>query len=182
MKLIVGLGNPGKKYKDTKHNMGFMCLDNYISKSALSYQKSSKFNGEYIKDGDTIFLKPLTYMNKSGISVRKMMDYFDIDADDILIIYDDLDLPLGKLRLRSKGRAGGHNGVKSIIEYINTSEFKRLRIGIGNDDEMETSNYVLSNITKSEFDELLPAIKTSKDIIDDFHHNIAFNTMMTKYN
>ena len=130
MKLIVGLGNPGKEYEKTRHNIGFMCVDNFVDNSKWS----EKFNGlitEISYNGEKIvFLKPTTYMNESGISVRKVMDYYNLESSDILIIHDDMDIDLGKYKLKQKGSSGGHNGLKNIEHQLGTINYKRIKIGI----------------------------------------------------
>ncbi|PAT02647.1 aminoacyl-tRNA hydrolase [Candidatus Izimaplasma bacterium ZiA1] len=182
MKLIVGLGNPGKKYQFTKHNIGFMCLDHYSQDNNLTLKKDNKFNGEWLRIDDYILLKPHTFMNNSGESIRKIMDYFKIEIEDVLVIYDDLDLPLANLRLREQGGNGGHNGIKSIINHIGTQEFKRVRFGIDKNPLFETANYVLSEFSKSEMDVVKKTITITKDIIDDFVNNVDFKNIMNKYN
>ncbi len=121
MKLIIGLGNPGKNYDRTRHNIGFMCIDALAEKWNVTLSES-KFKGMYTvvhrPEGKVMLLKPLTYMNLSGECVRPIMDYFDIDVEDIIVIYDDLDLETGKLRLRQKGSAGGHNGIMSFQSFL----------------------------------------------------------------
>ncbi|MED3662437.1 aminoacyl-tRNA hydrolase [Ureibacillus sp. FSL K6-8385] len=154
MKLIVGLGNPGKQYEGTRHNIGFMCVDALAAKWNVPL-KETKFKGMYAiahrPEGKVMLLKPLTFMNLSGECVRPIVDYFDIDIDDIVVIYDDLDLETGKLRLRQKGSAGGHNGMKSIIQHLGTQEFKRIRVGIGRPPAgMKVPDYVLSKFSKEE--------------------------------
>ena len=182
MKLIVGLGNPGKKYQFTKHNIGFMCLDHYSKENNFTLKKDNKFNGEWLRIDDYILLKPHTFMNNSGESIRKIMDYFKIEIKDVLVIYDDLDLPLANLRLREQGGNGGHNGIKSIINHIGTQEFKRVRFGIDKNPLFETANYVLSEFSKSEMDVVKETITLTKDIIDDFVSNVDFKNIMNKYN
>src|SRR5690606_5529715 len=126
MKCIVGLGNPGKKYQSTRHNIGFMVIDELLSRQNLSLNKD-KFKGKYtqtiINGEKVLLLEPQTYMNLSGESLRPLMDYYDIDVEDIIVIYDDLDLPTGKVRLRQKGGHGGHNGIRSIIDHLGTKDF-----------------------------------------------------------
>ena len=133
MKLIVGLGNPGKEYENTRHNCGFMAID-YLAQDLGVTINQAKFKGLYAKikvEGeDVILLKPQTYMNLSGESVSEVMKFFKIDKEDVLVIYDDLDLPVGKIRIRANGSAGGHNGIKSLIAHLNGQDFKRIRIGI----------------------------------------------------
>lgn len=182
MKLIVGLGNPGKKYQETKHNIGFMCLDYYANQQNLTFKKDNKFNGEVVKSGNLVLLKPHTFMNLSGQSIRALMDYYDIDLEDVIIIYDDLALPLGKLRLREKGSAGGHNGIKSVISHVGTQEFKRVRIGIDANPLIDTKDYVLGRFSKQDMKDLEPVIKEVSNIIDDFKSSKQFELIMNNYN
>ena len=182
MKLVVGLGNPGKKYSKTKHNIGFISVDHYIDSNNLKLKKERKFNGKSLKIGDLVLLKPHTFMNNSGLSIKAVMDYYDIDIKDILVIYDDLDLPLGKIRLREKGSAGGHNGIKSIISHLKTEEFKRVRVGIDKNPLIETKNYVLSSFSKKEIEIMDTVYSKISEIIEDFKDNKEFTYIMTKYN
>lgn len=154
MKLFVGLGNPGKQYERTRHNVGFMCIDALAKKWNVSLS-NTKFNGMYAivhrPEGKVMLLKPLTYMNLSGQCVRPMMEYYDIDMENLIVIYDDLDLPTGKLRLRQKGSSGGHNGIKSLIQHLGTQDFNRIRIGINRPPAgMKVPDYVLSAFSKEE--------------------------------
>ena len=151
MKLIIGLGNPGKEYENTRHNTGFMVLDRLSEKLNIEMTQN-KFKGLYgkskYKGEDVILLKPQTYMNLSGESVRQVMDFFKINQEDILVIYDDLDMPVGKLRLRQSGSAGGHNGVKSIIAHVGTQSFQRIRVGIDKHPRIKVVDYVLGRFQK----------------------------------
>ena len=153
MKLIVGLGNPGKEYEKTRHNVGFMLLDCFADDFLVSIN-TKKFKGEYVKlkyqGEDIILLKPMTYMNNSGEAVSQVMNFFNIDVDDLLVIYDDMDMPTGKLRLRQSGSAGGHNGVKSIIAHVGTQNFKRIRVGIDKHPQIPVVDYVLGRFTKEQ--------------------------------
>ena len=134
MKLIVGLGNPGKEYEHTRHNMGYDVVDLFASSLGFDIDKVG-FKGLYTKvkyfNEDIILLKPTTYMNLSGDSIVLLKNYFKIDIEDIIIIYDDMDTKVGNIRLKIKGSSGGHNGIKSIIANLKTEEFKRIRVGIG---------------------------------------------------
>jgi PTH1 family peptidyl-tRNA hydrolase len=132
MKLIVGLGNPGKEYVETRHNLGFLIIDQLASKLEVELNKQ-KFNGLYYQTKEYILLKPQTYMNNSGECISAFINYFQISLDDLLVIYDDIALPLGKFRYRKQGSDGGHNGVKNIIEKLGKKNFQRLRVGIGYD-------------------------------------------------
>lgn len=182
MKMIVGLGNPGDEYKNTRHNIGFMAIDNYVEKNNLKLSK--KFNGLYCKvlnSESFILLKPLSFMNLSGTVVRKFADYYKIKPEDILIIQDDLDLPLGKIKLKYKGSSGGHNGIKNIIENLNTEEFPRLKIGVSNNKNISTKDYVLGKFSKNEEQIINSDIVLSEKIINDFLR-VDFEKVMSKYN
>jgi peptidyl-tRNA hydrolase, PTH1 family len=132
MKLIVGLGNPGKEYKNTRHNLGFMVIDQLANKLNARLSKK-KFSGLYFQTNEYILLKPQTYMNNSGECITAFLNYFRIPLNNLLIIYDDIALPLGKFRYRCQGSDGGHNGVKNIIKLLRSKNFKRLRVGVGYD-------------------------------------------------
>ena len=184
MKLIVGLGNYGKEYQNTRHNIGFMALDFYAKKNNISIDKR-KFKGLYcetlINNEKVILVKPQTYMNLSGECVRDFILYFHINIEDILVIYDDMDLDVGVLRLREKGSAGGHNGIKNIIANIKTSDFKRIRVGISKDENRNTIDYVLGKFKEEEKSVIDNKIETISDIIEDFV-KYDFNKVMSKYN
>jgi len=167
MKLVVGLGNPGKKYELTRHNVGFLAVDYLIDEFNASYE-SSKFKGELYKAKDFLFLKPQTYMNLSGESVKEVKNFYKIENEDIIVIHDDIDLKLGALRFKRGGSSGGHNGLKSIDEHIG-NDYYRVRIGIGRPERKEmVINFVLSNFTPQELEcikTLFPLIKEAiKDI------------------
>ena len=182
MKLVVGLGNPAKKYKSTKHNIGFLCLDYFAAQNNLKFKKERKFKGETAKTKDIILLKPQTFMNKSGESIRHIMNFYEIDVEDLLVIHDDLDLPFGKIRLREQGSSGGHNGIKSVISNIKTENFKRLRIGIDKNPLYDTKDYVLSSFSKEEKKLINPILEQIESIIVDFSSNVDFLQIMTKNN
>ena len=184
MKLIVGLGNPGKEYEKTRHNVGFNVVDAYLKDKNIDITKE-KFDGLYadtnINGERIIFLKPQKYMNLSGEVVRKYVDYFKIDTSDILVIHDDLDQELGKIKLKQNSSSGGHNGIKNIEQCLNTKDYKRLKIGISNNKKLDTKDYVLGKFTKEESDTLSESINISKQIIDDFLV-LDFDKLMNKYN
>ena len=171
MKLIIGLGNPGKEYENTRHNTGFMVLDRLSEKLNIEMTQN-KFKGLYgkskYKGEDVILLKPQTYMNLSGESVRQVMDFFKINQEDILVIYDDLDMPVGKLRLRQSGSAGGHNGIKDIINKLGSQKFSRLKIGISNDKAVDTKDYVLGKFSNDEIKILNNSYEKLYDLVEDF--------------
>lgn len=177
MKLIVGLGNPGKSYENTRHNIGFMILDN-INNNANWKQK---FDGLIIKDDDTLYLKPQTFMNNSGFSVKKVVDFYKIKSEDILVIHDDLDLNFDDFKLKTKSSSGGHNGIKSIISCLGTNEFLRLKIGIGNPRVTDTKDYVLGKFNNSERNLLNDKYKFYEEIIKYFCVNDVESTI-SKYN
>ncbi len=182
MKLVVGLGNPGKKYQNSKHNIGYMVLDSYAKSNNIKYRKSIKFTSEVAVQDNLILLKPKTFMNNSGNAVRRVSDYYKILPEDILVVSDELNLPFLKLRLRGSGSAGGHNGIKSIIRDMNTEEFKRLRIGIGRNSSVEMKNDVLSDFNKAEMKNLNDKLGDLDGIINDFISGQPFDTIMNKYN
>ncbi len=181
MKLIVGLGNPGKEYEKTRHNIGFMCLDNYLG----DVKWSSKFNGLYyetnIHGEKYIFVKPQSYMNLSGGVVRQYKNYFDIDIKDILVIQDDLDLPVGKIRLKVNSTAGGHNGIKDIIANLGTDAFARIKVGVSQDRSIDTKDYVLGKIGKEDMKTIVDKFSDINKIIEEFDYS-QINELMGKYN
>src|SRR5574344_1970355 len=182
MKLIVGLGNYGKEYDNTRHNMGFRYIDAFAQAHNTKIDKA-KMDGLYTKinidNEDVILLKPQKYMNLSGEVVREYVNYFKIDVKDILIISDDLDLPVGTMKLKYKGSSGGHNGLKNIEQNLGTSEYKRLKIGISNNKDIDTKDYVLGKFSKEDKEVLNNEIKLSKQILDDFL-TLDFDKVMNK--
>lgn len=161
MKLVVGLGNPGGRYEETRHNVGFRIIDRLATRLQTQVAKTEchSLTGRAVWGNDTIMLaKPQTFMNNSGEAVRGLIDYYRIALPDLLVVYDDLDLPPGRVRMRAKGSAGGHNGMRSIINYLGSDMFARLRIGIGAVPEgMEGAQYVLSRFQPDE----LPLIEAA---------------------
>ena len=159
-RLIVGLGNPGKKYADTRHNIGFMVLDHLAEKAGVNFAGERRWKTQIAKDGARYLLKPQTFMNDSGVAVAKAAAFYKIDPSEVLVIYDDLDLSLGRLRLRGSGSAGGHNGMRSIISHLGTQSFPRLRIGIGRTG-MEAVGHVLGKFRDEERSELEKSVKNA---------------------
>ncbi len=159
-KYIVGLGNPGKEYQNNRHNIGFLVLENladkYESKFIFKNKLKSRFSELKIKNFTYRLFLPNTFMNKSGEAVRAIVDWYKVDIDQLFIIVDDMDLPLGKIRFRKKGGSGGHNGLKNIIENLHTQNFNRIRVGIGSPKETQRSSncntisHVLGNISSEE--------------------------------
>lgn len=171
MFLIVGLGNPGSQYEDTRHNIGFKVVDNIAKEYniEINRQKFKGMCGEGFINGEkVILLKPTTYMNLSGESIREVVDFYKLSNEDILVIYDDISLDVGRLRIREKGSAGGHNGIKSIIAHLGTDIFPRIKVGVGQPN-VDLVNYVLGKFTKEEMEVLSESIdastKASKEII-----------------
>ena len=150
MKLVIGLGNPGMEYVHTRHNIGFMAINLFAKNHEFKFhtKKSMLISENNYKGEKLILLKPLTYMNLSGQAVASAMGTYKIASEDIFVVYDDMDLPCGKIRVRAKGSAGGHNGIKSIISCINTQEFSRMKIGIGRNEN--AIDFVLGKFSKPE--------------------------------
>ncbi|WP_100065560.1 aminoacyl-tRNA hydrolase [Miniphocaeibacter massiliensis] len=154
MKLVVGLGNPGKKYEGNRHNVGFMAIDKIAYDNNITINKS-KFNSVYgegrIGNEKVILMKPLTYMNNSGIAVMECKKYYDILVEDIIVICDDIDIPFGTIRIKKKGSAGTHNGLKSIIYHLRDDNFPRFKISVGKKiPQMDLADFVLSNFSNNE--------------------------------
>ena len=183
MKLIVGLGNPGKKYEHTRHNMGFDVVDLFSEQAQIDIDKES-FKGLVgrgkIFNEDILILKPQTYMNLSGESVREIVSYFKIPTEDIIVVYDDMALDVGKIRLRPSGSSGGHKGIQNIIDNLGTQEIKRIRVGIG-EPEFDSIDYVLSKPTKDEKPLIDEAIEKAADAIRNLL-KMNFDKGMTTYN
>ena len=182
MKIIVGLGNPGRDYVLTRHNAGFETVNLYAQKKGFGFNSKGRtmlvsennLNGEKI-----ILLKPLTYMNLSGQAVASLMGTYRADAKDILVVYDDMDLPCGKIRARSKGSAGGHNGIKSIISCIGTQDFSRIRLGIGKNEN--AIDFVLGKFSQNERKIMAETYEVACDAIDDWIDR-GIEYVMNKYN
>ncbi len=184
--LIVGLGNPGEEYKNTKHNMGFLVLDHFSKKNNFTFS-SNMYNGIFYKfidnDKEIFVLKPLTYMNLSGECVLDFINFYKIKKENILVIYDDLDMNFGKIKLKEVGSSGGQNGIKNIINKLGTENIKRLKIGIGRpiNKNHSISNYVLSKINEEEKQLLKKTLEKSSLIIEDFYKK-EFKKIMTEEN
>lgn len=154
MHLIVGLGNIGDKYQLTRHNVGFLVIDEMTKNLSTSNINNSNFHSTLLKSGYNLFSKPTTYMNNSGLAVHAIMEYYKIDLENIIVIHDDLDLPFGTVKFKIGGGHGGHNGLKSCDAHIG-KEYTRVRIGIGKPkDKSDVANYVLSNFSKEELNKL----------------------------
>ena len=167
MKLIAGLGNIGNKYTFTRHNVGFMLADSIALNSNLTFSDNSRLKclmTRFKTDGeDYILIKPTTFMNLSGEAVRAVVDYYKIDIKDVLIVYDDLSLNLGKIRFRADGSDGGHNGIKSVIQHLGTTNVARLKIGIGPQPSIPSEVFVLQNFSQEELETLKSTLMTAKE-------------------
>ena len=185
--LIVGLGNIGKEYEQTRHNVGFKCIDE-IQKSwkGTDWKEEKKWQcliSEVQKNGEKVFLaKPITFMNNSGIAIEAVSKYFKIDPEKMVVIYDDIDLPFGTVRLRKKGGPGTHNGMKSVVTQLATENFPRIRIGIENrENPIEIVDYVLGKWTKEEQKQLQEIVQQTPEICEEILKN-SFESAMNKWN
>ncbi|MFD2045572.1 aminoacyl-tRNA hydrolase [Ornithinibacillus salinisoli] len=186
MKCIVGLGNPGRKYKKTRHNIGFMVIDELLHRHRWGPLKKDKFHGkhtiEHLQGEKVVLLQPQTYMNLSGQSIRPLIDFYEIAPEDVLVIYDELDLPTGKIRLRQKGGHGGHNGIRSIIDHLGTKEFNRIRIGVGRPTSpIPVVDYVLGSFPKSEQEIVSDSIHKAADACEKWLEK-PFLEVMNEFN
>ena len=185
MKLIVGLGNPGKKYENTRHNTGFAVIDRTLAKLNVELDKN-KFNADYTminRNGEKIYiLKPLTYMNLSGEAVVPFMKYFNIDPEDLVVVHDDLDLPVGKIRLRQSGSCGGQNGMRNIIDLLGDSNIKRIRVGIGKDPLIPVVDYVLGKTKKEDLEVYNQTLDKASDALIYWLDHDDFGKVMSNFN
>lgn len=169
MKLIVGLGNPTKEYEGTRHNIGFMAIDALAEEYGIRVDtlKHKAMIGKGMIEGQKVILaKPVTYMNLSGEAVREITDYYKIPAEDVIVIFDDISLDVGMIRIRRKGSAGGHNGIKSIISHLGTMDFPRIKVGIGAKREgQDLADYVLGRFSKVDREILTEALKDVKKAV-----------------
>jgi len=174
MRIIVGLGNPGKEYKNTRHNIGFMVLEELASRYPVEKQ-DSKFDAIIghirIKTNRVLLVKPLTYMNLSGNSVQAIVHWHKLNLEDLMVVYDDMDLPLGTLRIRAEGGSGGHKGMKSIIARLASSDFARTRVGIGRPEERDAVDWVLGRFPAEEKEQARQSIKSAADALEKWVGN-----------
>jgi PTH1 family peptidyl-tRNA hydrolase len=164
MVIIAGLGNPGKKYEKTRHNMGFLAIDELAEKNDIKVNKlkhKALIGDGRISGQRVLLVKPQTYMNLSGESLREIVDYYDIAIEDLIVIYDDLDVEIGGLRVRKKGSAGSHNGMKSIVQHLGSKDFPRVRVGIGQSKGADWKDFVLSKTSKTEEAILAESVKNA---------------------
>ena len=185
MYLVVGLGNPEKKYFNTWHNMGFMCVDRLVDKLGIKFEKGecravtahTKIDGQKV-----IIAKPVTYMNLSGEAVQELCHKYKIEKGHLIVVYDDIDIPLGSLRIRHNGSAGTHNGMKNIVQMLSTDDFPRVRIGIGKETPMALIDYVLSQVTDEDHKLLDAVLDNAADAMYEFVHGVDVDKVMQKHN
>lgn len=186
MLVIAGLGNPGRKYENTKHNMGFLTIDVLAEKHGIKVNKikHKALVGEGMIGGKKVMLvKPQTYMNLSGQSLREIVAYYNIEPKDLMVVYDDVDIPAGSIRMRKKGSAGTHNGMKSIVYDLQFDNFPRLRIGIGTEKRGDMINFVMTGFHGEEKDRIREAIETAAKALETWAEkgaDIAMNSYNTK--
>ena len=185
MYLVVGLGNPEKKYFNTFHKMGFMCVDRLADKLGVAFDKCecksvtahARVNGQKV-----IIAKPVTYMNLSGQAVVELTNKYKIEKGNLIVVYDDVDIPIGNLRIRHNGSAGTHNGMRNIVQLLGTSDFPRVRIGIGKDTPMSLMDYVLSQVTDPDREALNPVFDSAAAALHEFVNGTPLDQVMQKHN
>lgn len=194
MKLVVGLGNPGEKYKNNRHNLGFMVLDWLVKHEGLEWKISADWVCHFAKGEETIYAKPSTFMNESGIAVQALADFYKIVSKDVLIVYDEVDLPFGKIRLSFDGISAGHKGIESIIKGLGSADFGRVRVGIGSPrfagevgrpaeapHKNEVSNHVLEDFSAEEQKELEAIIKRASEAVKSYQDD-GLEATMNRFN
>ena len=185
MYLIVGLGNPEKEYGNTRHNMGFDTINEIAKNNNIDINKN-KFKGLYetlnLQNQKAILLKPQTYMNLSGESVREIVDFYNIEPQNIIVIYDDIDIEKGHIKIRKKGGAGSHNGMKSVVQELGTTNFARIRVGIGQPEfKSDMINYVIGKVPKEEQEILHQGVKKAAEAVEEIFKN-GIDIAMNKFN
>lgn len=168
MFIIAGLGNPGKKYEKTRHNMGFLVVDRLAEKNDIKINKikhKALVGDGFISGQKVLLVKPQTYMNLSGESLQEVVSYYNVDIEDVIVIYDDFDLETGSLRIRKKGSAGSHNGMKSVVQHLNSQNFPRVRIGIGKSGNLDWKDFVIGKVGSQEKDVISAAIDKAADAV-----------------
>jgi PTH1 family peptidyl-tRNA hydrolase len=183
--MIVGLGNPGKKYAHTKHNVGFLVLDQLAAKLGVTISKlefEAATASTFVDGQKVLLVEPQTYMNDSGRAVGPLMNYYQVGTDELIVVQDDLDMPLGKLRLRAKGSAGGHNGLKSIIASIGSSDFARVKIGTDHPQKQTVVDWVLTPFSKDDQPLINGAMDQAVALLEDRIAGVAVPDLMNKYN
>ncbi|BDR58331.1 aminoacyl-tRNA hydrolase [Xylocopilactobacillus apicola] len=184
-KLIVGLGNPGKKYDNTRHNVGFMTLESFLDEHGFNWKKNEndqRYSSLNLDGHRFIALEPLTYMNESGRAVKYICEKFSIESENILVIHDDMDLATGKIRIKVEHSPGGHNGVKDIMRVLGGKEFVNLKIGTDHPENGNVINWVLGRFSVDESPKIDEAIKISSEIIASFIKGTTVDELMNKFN
>src|SRR4030042_865079 len=167
MWIIAGLGNPGKKYLRTRHNIGFLVVEEIAKRHAIDFKERAQYRiGKGSIDGmDVLLVEPLLYMNNSGVAVKDLLGRFNIPPRNLVVVHDDLDMELGKIRIRRKGSSGGHKGIESIIQKLSSKDFPRLKIGIGREGDITPEDYVLSKFRKNELPLIKSAVEKASDAV-----------------
>ena len=185
MYLIVGLGNPEQKYFNTFHNMGFMCVDRLAEKLGVRFEKGeccAVTAHARVNNQKVIIAKPVTYMNLSGKAVQELTHKYKIEKGNLVVVYDDVDIPMGNLRIRKEGSAGTHNGMRNIVQMLGTEDFARVRVGIGKDTPMSLMDFVLSQVTDDDRTTLDSILDHAAEALNYFVHGNPIDTVMQKYN
>ena len=185
-KMIVGLGNPGKKYEKTRHNVGFMVVDRFVYQEGESFHHNATFKADiatvFYQGEKILVVKPTTFMNASGLAVRALLAYYGLTMDDLLVVYDDLDMAVGKLRLREKGSAGGHNGIKSILAETGQSEFLRLKIGIGRPQVGKVVDHVLGRFDTDDAISIDLSVDRAQKLLQAWISGLSFKSLQEELN
>ncbi|MCH7818680.1 MAG: aminoacyl-tRNA hydrolase [Candidatus Marinimicrobia bacterium] len=182
MKCLIGLGNPGAEYEGTRHNFGFMVVDRVAKLRRMEFKPGKgKYWESKDKSGSLLLMKPTTFMNESGLAVKELKERYGFPASNMMVIYDDLDLPFGSVRIRERGSAGGHHGMESIIYHLNSEDFPRIRLGIDDDNRSDDVDFVLSRFEEVQLDEVEKTLSYAAEGALEFIYN-GINTSMNKYN
>ncbi|KXT73111.1 aminoacyl-tRNA hydrolase [Streptococcus gallolyticus] len=187
VKMIVGLGNPGSKYHETRHNIGFMAIDRLAKDFNVTFSEEKNFKAEVgscFINGEKVYLvKPTTFMNNSGIAVHALLTYYNISIEDFLVIYDDLDMEVGRIRLRQKGSAGGHNGIKSIIAHTGTQAFDRIKVGIGRPKQgRSVVDHVLGKFDQDDYITVTNTLEKVNEAVQFYLQEADFVKTMQEFN
>ncbi|WP_137597970.1 aminoacyl-tRNA hydrolase [Paucilactobacillus kaifaensis] len=185
MKMIVGLGNIGPQYDQTRHNTGFMVVDRFCREHELTFKRSkmeAMVATGLVADQKVLVVKPTTFMNDSGRAVKPLMDYYDISIEDVIVAHDDMDLPVGKIRLKQHGSAGGHNGIKSLISHLGTQQFNRLKVGIDHPQKMRVVDYVLGKFKPDQLTLFDDSLSEAVSAIDAWLTGVTFDKLMNRFN
>ena len=182
MKCLIGLGNPGAEYEGTRHNLGFMVVDRVAKLKKMEFKPGKgKYWESEDRSGSFLLMKPTTSMNNSGIAVIEVKERYGIPSSDMMVIYDDLDLPFGSVRIRERGSAGGHHGMESVIYHLNTEDFPRIRLGIDDENRSDDVDFVLSRFEDAQLDEVEKAVNYASEGALEFIYNSIYMSM-NKYN